>query len=58
MTSDTLGDALNPWGVALFRSLRAIEPRSASEQAAFSKYLDQRSDREDARTDRTHGAEE
>jgi hypothetical protein len=57
MTSGTLGDALNPWGVALFRSLRAIEPRLASEQAAFSKYLDQRSDREDARTDRTHGAE-
>ena len=41
----------------LFRSLRATEPRSASEQAAFSKYLDERSDREDARADRTHGAE-
>ena len=57
MTSGTLGDAMNPWGVALFRSLRATEPRSASEQAAYSKYLDQRSDREDARADRTHGAE-
>jgi hypothetical protein len=43
--------------VALFRGLRATEPRSASAQAAFSKYLDQRSDREDARADRTHGAE-
>jgi hypothetical protein len=57
MTSGTLGNALNPWGVALFRGLRATEPRSASAQAAFSKYLDQRSDREDARADRTHGAE-
>jgi hypothetical protein len=57
MTSGTLDNAPNPWGVALFRSLRATEPRSASEQAAYSKYLDQRSDREDARTDRTHGAE-
>ena len=56
MTSGTLGNALNPWGVSLFRSLRATEPRSASEQAAYSKYLDQRSDREDARSDRTHGA--
>jgi hypothetical protein len=37
--------------------LRATEPRSASEQAAYSKYLDERSDREDARADRTHGAE-
>lgn len=35
MTAGTLGNALNPWGVALFRSLRATEPRSASEQAAY-----------------------
>ena len=53
----TLGNAPNAWGAALFRSLRATEPRSASEQAAFSKYLDERSDREDARADRTHGAD-
>ena len=57
MTSGALGNAPNPWGVALFRSLRATTPRSASEQAAFAKYLDERSDREDARADRTHGAE-
>jgi hypothetical protein len=57
MESGTLDDGLNPWGVALFRSLRGTQPRSASEQAAFSKYLDQRSDREDARADRTHGGE-
>ena len=57
MESGTLDDALNPWGVAVFRILRGTEPRSASEQAAFSKYLDQRSDREDARSDRTHGGE-
>jgi hypothetical protein len=57
MTSGTLGNAPNRWGVALFRSLRGIEPRLASEQAAFSKYLDERSDREDARADRTHGGE-
>jgi hypothetical protein len=57
MTSGTLDDAPNPWGVELFHSLRATEPGSASEEAAFSKYLDERSDREDARADRTHGAE-
>jgi hypothetical protein len=57
MQAGTLGDAPNGWGVALFNSLRTVEPRSASEQAAFSKYLDERSDREDARADRTHGAE-
>ena len=57
MTTETLGDAPNPWGVELFRSLRETSPRSPSEQAAYSKYLDERSDREDARADRTHGAE-
>jgi hypothetical protein len=57
MTSGTLGNAPNRWGVALFRSLRGTEPHLASEQTAFSKYLDERSDREDARADRTHGGE-
>ena len=57
MRSGTLGDTLNPWGVATFRTLTTVEPRSASEQAAFAKWLDQRSDREAARADRIHGAE-
>jgi hypothetical protein len=57
MTSGTLGDGPNAWGVALFRSLRETEPRSPSAQAAFAKYLDERSDREDARADRVHGAD-
>jgi hypothetical protein len=57
MKSGTLGDGPNVWGVALFRSLLATEPRSATEQAAYAKYLDERSDREDARADRAHGAE-
>jgi hypothetical protein len=47
----------NPWGVALFRTLRATDPRSATEQAAYAKYLDQRADQEMARQDRVHGAE-
>ncbi len=57
MQAGTLGDTPNPWGVATFRTLKTVEPRSASEQAAYSKWLDQRSDRENARADRTHGAE-
>ena len=51
------GRLVNPWGVATFRTLKTVEPKSASEQAAYAKWLDQRSDREDARADRTHGAE-
>jgi hypothetical protein len=57
MTSGTLGSGMNPWGVVLFRGLRAVEPSTPSEQAAYGKYLDQRADREDARADRVHGAE-
>ncbi len=57
MRAGTLDDSLNPWGVATFKTLRTIDPRSASEQAAYSKWLDQRSDRENARADRAHGAE-
>src|SRR3954463_4729328 len=57
MISGTLSPAPNAWGLALFAGLRETQPRSASEQAAFSKYLDERSDREDARADRAHSAE-
>lgn len=57
MQAGTLGDTVNPWTVVMFQTLRTVEPRSASEQAAYSKWLDQRTDREDARADRTHGAE-
>ena len=57
MQSGGLGDVLNPWGVATFQTLQRTVPRSAAEQAAYSKWLDQNSDRENARADRVHGAE-
>ena len=57
MESGKLTNEYNPWGVTMFQTLRTVEPRSASEQAAYGKWLDQRTDREDARADRTHGAE-
>lgn len=56
MESGDLGDALNPWSVALFRTIRAAETRTAAEETAFAKWLDQTSDREEARRDRVHGA--
>src|SRR4029079_7824124 len=49
-------ESLSPWGVALSRSIQTADPRSASEQAAYSKWLDQTSDREEARRDRIHCA--
>jgi hypothetical protein len=57
MQKHTLGDKANPWGVATFRTLKTVQPRSATEQIAFTKWLDQRSDREQARADRIHGGE-
>jgi hypothetical protein len=57
MESGSLGDSYNPWGVTMFATLKTTQPRSASEQAAYGKWLDQRTSREEARADRTHGAE-
>jgi hypothetical protein len=56
MEDGTIGDTINPWSVALFRSLKLAEPRTGSEQSAHDKWLDQTSDREEARSDRIHGA--
>jgi hypothetical protein len=51
------GDTINPWAIALFQTLRLADPKTSSEQAAYSKWLDQTSDREAGRSDRLHGAE-
>ena len=56
MEDGTIGNTINPWAVALFKSLKLSEPRTASEQSAHDKWLDQTSDREEARRDRIHGA--
>jgi hypothetical protein len=57
MEAGTLTDGYNPWGIAMFDTLKTVQPHSAAEQAAYAKWLDQRTDRESARADRTHGAE-
>jgi hypothetical protein len=49
-------DTSNPWTVALFRTLKATNPRTVVEQAAYDKWLDRTADREEARNDRIHGA--
>jgi amino acid transporter len=57
MEAGNLGDALNPWVFTMFRTLKSVVPQSVPEQTAYAKWFDQRSDREDARADRVHGAE-
>jgi hypothetical protein len=56
MEDGELGEQVNAWGVELFETLRDIDPETPSQQAAYSKWLDQTSDREQARNDRIHGA--
>jgi hypothetical protein len=56
LATGDLQEGANPWGAELFHTMRTIDPESTVEQAAFSKWLDQTSDRESARQDRIHGA--
>ena len=57
MRQGTLGDTVNRWGIELFRTLRTVQPQSATEQSAYDKWLEQTSAREEARLDRVHGAD-
>ena len=57
MTSGAGAELTNPWSVTMFLSLREIDPVKRSEQAAYSKWLDEQSERQVGRSDRTHGAE-
>jgi succinate dehydrogenase/fumarate reductase cytochrome b subunit len=56
MEAGTLGEDLNPWATKLFDTLQRADPTTPTEQAAYSKWLDERSAREEARSDRIHGA--
>ena len=57
MRDGTIGNSINPWGVAMFKTLRTVDPKTASEQSAYDQWLDQTGQREEARLDRIHGAE-
>ncbi len=56
MEAGTLGEDINPWGAAMFRTLQGVELGSPVEEAAYGKWLEQTSTREEARQDRIHGA--
>ena len=52
-----LGDNVNPWGVAMFRTISDVNPKGDVQQSAYDRWMDQTNDREQARIDRVHGAE-
>jgi hypothetical protein len=54
--NDETADTPNPWAVAMFRTLKVTKPRSFAAQTAYDKWLDRTADRENARSDRIHGA--
>jgi hypothetical protein len=56
MEEGTLGESISPWGAALFSTIASVEPGSPSEEAAYAKWLEQTSAREESRQDRIHGA--
>ena len=57
MDTGTLGNFINPWGAEMFFTISAVNPRTPTEQSAYDRWMDQTSQREQARIDRVHGAE-
>jgi len=55
--SGTQGDSVNPWGVAMFRTVANYDPHTNRQQSAYDRWMDQTSDRQQARISRIHGAE-
>ncbi len=49
-------DAINPWSVELFRTLKLAKPKTTPEETAYDKWHDRNAEREEARSDRIHGA--
>jgi hypothetical protein len=57
INAGTLGDAINPWGAEMFRTIAKVAPRTATEQSAYDRWMDETVNRQQARNDRVHAAE-
>jgi hypothetical protein len=49
-------DEINPWGAEMFRTIAAVDPKTAVEQSAYDRWMDQTVDRQQARNERVHPA--
>ncbi|HEY6762492.1 MAG TPA: hypothetical protein VI318_23525 [Baekduia sp.] len=56
LAAGTEGEAFNPWTVPMFRTIKTVTPKNGPEQTAYDNWMDFTSDREQARSDRVHGA--
>ncbi len=57
LAAGTLGDRINPWGAEMYLTISTVDPKTATEQSAYDRWMDQTSSREQARIARVHGAE-
>ena len=57
LADGTLDDAINPWGAQMYLTLKTVEPQTDAEQSAYDRWMDQTTERQQARVDRIHGAE-
>jgi hypothetical protein len=57
MEDGSHNESVNPWGLRMFAVLQESDPQSPTEEAAFSTWMDQTSERQIARADRIQGAE-
>jgi hypothetical protein len=57
MQDGTLGEAINPWSVEMFQTIRGVVPGSDVEQSAYDRWMGQSDERQLARQARVHGAE-
>jgi hypothetical protein len=57
LAEGSLDSSLNPWGAEMFRTMKAADPQSAAEQSAYDRWMDQTTERQQARVARIHGAE-
>ena len=49
-------DSLNPWGVRMYKTVAPLEPVTNSEQSAYDRWMQQSTDRSEARNQRVHTA--
>jgi amino acid transporter len=52
-----LGQGINPWGAEMFKTIKAVDAKTAAEQSAYDRWMDQTANREQARIDRVQGAD-
>jgi hypothetical protein len=54
LDAGSTSDSINPWGVEMYRTISTVRPRTVTQQSAYDRWMDQTSQREQARLARVH----